>query len=499
MIEPAESEIDVEALKARIQEAVALREAAGRKSFIVASTELYRLLSANGATDSSSLSDLLVADISARWQEEPPLRLQPQFHPRSDDRYQLNELLQYHDHEFIWNAYRALLKREPDEEGYQGYLARLRSGRRNKIDILASLRFSPEGKRANVAVEGLKARAWFRRLYLLPVVGYLAELTVSLLRLPVLLRHQRQLETYFSGQQEVIVDYLNQRLGDQVADQRGYRDNANQVAERFAEALTSLKKQQRETGELRQQQVAALFRNQQRTIAEQKFNTTNGQSQIPDHRWDELYAAFEAQFRGDPETVKNDLKPYLSLLKESGATSGILDLGCGRGAWLELLKENGLQGAGVEPNSVLAAEVRSKHLDVVEADALEYLRGLENESLQVVTGFHLIEHLEFPELVQLLAEIKRTLRTGGLLILETPNPKNLVVGACNFYSDPTHRGPLFPDTLQFLLNHLGFNRVRIEYLHPAPGSPFKHDQPGSQELDTWFFGPRDFAAIGWKG
>jgi SAM-dependent methyltransferase len=115
-----------------------------------------------------------------------------------------------------------------------------------------------------------------------------------------------------------------------------------------------------------------------------------------------------------------------------------------------------------------------------------------------VTAFHLIEHLEFHELVQLLAEIQRVLKPSGLVIFETPNPKNLVVGACNFYADPTHRKPLFPETVQFLLDNLGFVRTRIDYLHPAEGSPFDNSEPGSRELHTWLFGPRDFAAIGFK-
>jgi hypothetical protein len=74
-------------------------------------------------------------------------------------RYKLHELLQYDDHEFIWNAYRALLKREPDETGFKGFLERLRSGQRTKIDILASIRYSPEGKRKNVTIDGLLRKA----------------------------------------------------------------------------------------------------------------------------------------------------------------------------------------------------------------------------------------------------------------------------------------------------------------------------------------------------
>jgi hypothetical protein len=87
------------------------------------------------------------------------LSLKPTSIDMSGSRYQLYELLQYDDHEFIWNAYRALLKREPDETGFKGFLERLRSGQRTKIDVLASIRYSPEGRRKNVSIDGLLSKA----------------------------------------------------------------------------------------------------------------------------------------------------------------------------------------------------------------------------------------------------------------------------------------------------------------------------------------------------
>lgn len=87
------------------------------------------------------------------------LSLAPASIDMKSSRYKLHELLQYDDLEFIWNAYRALLKREPDETGFKGFLGRLRSGRRTKIDVLASIRYSPEGRRKNVTIEGLLGKA----------------------------------------------------------------------------------------------------------------------------------------------------------------------------------------------------------------------------------------------------------------------------------------------------------------------------------------------------
>ena len=141
---------------------------------------------------------------------------------------------------------------------------------------------------------------------------------------------------------------------------------------------------------------------------------------------------------------------------------------------------------------------RSRELDVVEAEAIAYLRNLPENSLQAVTVFHLVEHIGLEDLIELLDEIRRTLKPRGLVIIETPNPKNLVVGACNFYSDPTHYKPLFPETLQFILDHRGFVRTQLQYLHPVKGSPFQDESEASQALDSWFFSSRDFAIIGWN-
>jgi SAM-dependent methyltransferase len=155
-----------------------------------------------------------------------------------------------------------------------------------------------------------------------------------------------------------------------------------------------------------------------------------------------------------------------------------------------------LKGRGVELNHVLTEQARNSGLEVTQENALSYLRRLPGQSLNAVTGFHFIEHLSFETLIELLDEIARTLRPDGLVIFETPNPKNLVVGACNFYSDPTHLVPLFPDTIQFIMSNRGFTNVRLEYLNPVGGSPFDDGSERSEALNSWLYGPRDFALIG---
>jgi SAM-dependent methyltransferase len=538
MAEITDSEIDVEQLMAEIRAAVAKREAEGQHSLVGASLELYKLLSTAGASPIGGAELSALSFQAEEYSQLPPLKLQPEFVPKDDGHYHVNDLLQYHDHTFIWNAYRAILKREPDEEGLRQFLKKLRGGRFNKIDVLASLRFSPEGKSRNVRVDGLVRLARFRRFYRVPVLGYLLELAVGIARLPALLRSQREFEGHTLAQQELITSHLNQLSAtsfqvaeslsreltevstqlSEVATQlsKGQQD----LAESVTRELTGLSADQRKFGELQYQQVIGLFREQREIVERLKKmkdewearlarldeslkngavrQTTNEQAPPNETRrkLDDLFASFPEQFRGGREEVKESLRFHLPFLKSAEITKDILDLGCGRGEWLELLKEEGLSGRGVEANPLLVERARQCGLEVVAADALLYLSGLPNESLNAVSGFHFIEHLSFEIFVELLGEIKRTLRPGGLVIFETPNPKNLVVGACNFYSDPTHLKPLFPETVQFVMSHLGFADVRVEYLNRVGDSPFDDGSVGSQALNSWLYGARDFALIG---
>jgi O-antigen chain-terminating methyltransferase len=219
------------------------------------------------------------------------------------------------------------------------------------------------------------------------------------------------------------------------------------------------------------------------------------------HLLDAFYTAFENQFRGEREDIFNRLKVYLPLLEEAKVGTSdfpILDVGCGRGEWLELLRESGYTATGLDHNRVMVDYCRSREFEVVEGDVIAYLRTLPDLSLGAVTGFHIIEHLPFPILIKLFNEVVRVLKPGGLAIFETPNPKNIVVGACNFYADPTHKNPLFPDTIQFILDSQGLSKVKILYLNPVEGSPFNQEDASWQLLHNWFFCARDYAVVGYK-
>jgi len=248
----------------------------------------------------------------------------------------------------------------------------------------------------------------------------------------------------------------------------------------------------------------------------------------PDHspEADSFYAAFEARFRGSQSAIMERQSYYLPHIAQARARvaavppselpplhgphavcfgqlrsgQGVLDLGSGRGEWLELLRREGIPATGVELNQVFLEQCQKAGLQVIASDVIECLKAAPSESVSVVTGFHIIEHLPFPVLQEFVRESFRILRRGGIAIFETPNPRNIQVGAHNFWSDPTHLRPAHPHFTQFLLEDSGFSPVHLESLSPYPtdfhvGQP---DDPLAQRFNEFFYGPQDFAVIGTK-
>jgi SAM-dependent methyltransferase len=215
-------------------------------------------------------------------------------------------------------------------------------------------------------------------------------------------------------------------------------------------------------------------------------------------------------FRGAEEEIRHRLDRYLPELK---SRPPILDLGCGRGELLLLLREAGVAATGVEGEPALAGAARRRGLEVVEGDVLDVLRAQEAATWGAVTAVHLLEHLPPAALAAVLAEIRRVLRPGGLLIAECPNPHTLRVGAALFWQDPTHHRPLLPETLELFVRAAGFTLERRELLHPFPADQLLADDDGGtgavtdadltilservdrlrRRLDEILHGPRDFA------
>ena len=214
---------------------------------------------------------------------------------------------------------------------------------------------------------------------------------------------------------------------------------------------------------------------------------------------DAFFTALGDQFRGSPELIKDRLRVYPPMLRAAGLTGPALDLGCGRGEWLELMREAEIESIGVEQNQMLAAACRAKNLHVIEADFVAFLEQSPPEHWRIVTGFHVIEHLGWPAWYGCLRQIHRALSPGGMVILETPNPANLLTAANRFYLDPTHRHPLPDALLAFAAKSVGFASVEILPLHP-PTDPAAGPDTGTDEAAILrvMNGPQDYALIARK-
>jgi SAM-dependent methyltransferase len=179
----------------------------------------------------------------------------------------------------------------------------------------------------------------------------------------------------------------------------------------------------------------------------------------------EVQPALLEAFRGPESEIHHRLDRYL---EELGQHHPVLDLGCGRGELLLMLREAGVEASGIEADPAVAQAARRRGLDVIEGDVLEALRRQPDASRGAVTAIHLFEHLDPSAVVAVVAEIRRVLRPGGLLVVECPNPHSLRVGGSLFWLDPTHRRPLMPETLELYLTTGGLEIETTEYLHPFP-------------------------------
>lgn len=181
------------------------------------------------------------------------------------------------------------------------------------------------------------------------------------------------------------------------------------------------------------------------------------------------YGAFEEEMRGPSSVVSRLQREYIPDIRALPYPElPVLDVGCGRGEFLALLRDAGVVPRGLDLNADFVEECRAGGYDAVLGDAAEYLTTLPEASLRAVTAFHVVEHLPMPALIRFVAAAYRAIAPGGGLILETPDPANLAVGAHRFWFDPTHLRPLPSALLSFIVRDAGFGNVEIRRLHPLP-------------------------------
>lgn len=218
------------------------------------------------------------------------------------------------------------------------------------------------------------------------------------------------------------------------------------------------------------------------------------------HALDMFYAKFEDRFRGSEEDIKNRVSEYLPLFKQQNVNYNkypVLDIGSGRGEFLQVLKEANLSAIGLDINYDMVKRSRAKGLKTKQGNAVEFLSKSDAQKYGAITGFHIVEHLPFNVLLELLRSSYNTLVPGGLVLFETPNPENVTVGSCTFYMDPSHLSPIPPALLAFALETVGFQNIEVRKLHPVADAP-KIANQSLHEIANRFYGALDYAVIGYK-
>jgi SAM-dependent methyltransferase len=219
------------------------------------------------------------------------------------------------------------------------------------------------------------------------------------------------------------------------------------------------------------------------------------------------YFAFEARMRGSTGDVRERQEVYVDEFREAAP---VLDVGCGRGEFLGLLREAGIEARGVDREADMVAFCRAEGLEVEHADALEHLASLEDGSLGGIFAAQVVEHLPPRVLVHLLELAAAKVRPGGVLVAETMNP--LALGALkNYFADLTHAQPLVPETLLLLARQAGFASAEVRFLNEPP--PEERLRPVELPRDAAFddarvalaanvarlndviFGPQDYALV----
>ncbi|MEQ9552825.1 MAG: class I SAM-dependent methyltransferase [Coleofasciculus sp. G3-WIS-01] len=284
---------------------------------------------------------------------------------------------------------------------------------------------------------------------------------------------------------------LNQQLSEQVTD---FQAKLKSTIQNCSYVKSDLN---------RQKQLMTSFLDEARSRVHEPFNPEKWQTFVNEEKelFDAFYVAFEDQFRGSREEILARLKVYLPRMADAKIGSQdapILDIGCGRGEWLELLRDAGYVARGLDSNRVMLEQCKTRELDVIEGDALTYLKSQPDASLGAVTGFHLIEHLPFPVLMNVIEESVRVLKPGGLVLFETPNPQNVLVGTQNFYIDPSHLKPLPSALVKFMLKYCGLEKVDIINLHPGDESLKLTGSPVAERFNQYFYGEQDYAVLGYK-
>jgi len=381
----------------------------------------------------------------------------------------VDRLLMSDGREFVDLAYSLLLHREADDAGRANYGSQLAGGA-SRLLVAAKIRLSDEGRRVGTSLDGLR---------------------VSI----VLAAADRVLRRIGLG---ALTAKVMQRL-EKSATQRAVGRTLVIWRRRFEHSVAVIQRQGRKFAEL-SREISAV-----RAYVDEVKLLIKPQPPVPVEAIDTYYLAFENANRGSREEILAKLAIYNVWLKDrvplqEGLTHAIVDLGCGRGEWLSHVAERGYEAIGADTSPMMIEACQKLGYNVRCMDALSFLRGLPTNSIAAVTGFHIIEHVPFDYLFAMVQECARVLVKDGSVLFETPNPENVLVGSHTFYHDFTHRNPITPTAISFLLKYHGFVEIDIIRSSPYPDeAKVPGDDPLTARVNGHLCGPQDFAVTGRRG
>jgi len=327
---------------------------------------------------------------------------------------------------------------------------------------------------------------------------------------------------------------LQRRVAEREADEEQERGRNRDTHQQLQEHIQEANHQVQESFRLLEERHRELFQHylEQRQenllqkrrldfiLAELRQKAKLGKKEIQhivehsNHLRDHQYFLFENKFRGPREKILKHQELYLPLFREVRESLDtelpVLDVGCGRGEFLEMLRGAGIPARGIELNEDMVHVCKERGLDVCLEDAFHHLQSLPDESLAGVMASHFIEHLETNALVKFITLCHCKIRKGGLVAIETPNPLTLLVSANYFWLDLSHMRPIHPEALRFLMESCGFLDPRAIYLSPCNEEvKFRLFNPGDdpilqvvrknfEMLNDYFFGEQDYAVTARK-
>ncbi|WP_313473443.1 methyltransferase domain-containing protein [Stutzerimonas kunmingensis] len=489
------------------------------------------LIPNNPDIDFTELNRRITEDV-ARYRTQKDVRSLPRFTPSAADipsqPISWEHLVTLENEALIDAAYRFLLGRPADPAGAAHWGEQLNRGI-DKFEVLANLRYSPEGKHHAAPTHGLRRarlKALVRRI---PVLGNGLFSLYGLARTEA--RHRMYTARFRQqSEQNLAHDALHRQMSRELDELRQLIENNRHMLQGEIQALPPLLsdcsqridqcnhsilqfaenlEQQGSVGKSLDERVQEtrmrLARLESTNLSTQTSHGSNEVSnigQVLNPIPDSFYLALENRFRGDDETIKARLSYYLPMLDECAPLQAGLpavDIGCGRGEWLKILPER-VQRIGIDLNATNVLACHEQGLEALHDDALRWLARQPDASLGLVSAFHVIEHLPFEQLHTLLDQCLRVLAPGGMIMLETPNPENLISAATHFYTDPTHIHPLPPAFTEFLVQYKGFQNTRLHRLNPIPREyALDEDSEVARRCDALFYGPQDYAVTAFKG